>query len=113
MTLTAAESMHDIPGASVKVETDLTIYSAAAAKDTLLGALAGPSPISLDLRDVAEVDGAGIQLLLLVAREAQRSGKTVTLDHIGQEVGEVLGLCGLGSVVSSWPVPGGSEAGAR
>ncbi|MBB5392421.1 MULTISPECIES: STAS domain-containing protein [unclassified Herbaspirillum] len=53
----------------------LTIFQAAERKPELLHALAQASrTLSLDLSRVDEIDTAGIQLLLLLKREAARNG---------------------------------------
>ncbi|WP_343583792.1 STAS domain-containing protein [Herbaspirillum sp.] len=53
----------------------LTIFQAAERKPELLHILSQASrALSLDLSGVDEIDTAGIQLLLLLKREAERSG---------------------------------------
>ncbi|NMG65533.1 STAS domain-containing protein [Azoarcus indigens] len=54
---------------------DMTIYNAAAQKQTLIEALCGCDELELDLSTVGEIDTAGFQLLILVKREARRLGK--------------------------------------
>lgn len=52
----------------------MTIYEAAQARDRLLAALPGGTAVVVDLSGVAEIDTAGIQLLVMLAREARRRG---------------------------------------
>ena len=64
------------------VESDLTIYQAPEAKRWLLDALAAVAvggALELDLSQVAEIDTAGFQLLILLKRESARQGKSVRL----------------------------------
>jgi anti-anti-sigma factor len=63
----------------IAVEGDLTIYSAAADKQALLAALEAAAALEVDLSRVAEMDTAGLQLLVLLKREAARRGKSMRL----------------------------------
>jgi anti-anti-sigma factor len=63
----------------VALEGELTIYRAAELKPLLLGTLPGSGPIELDLAEVSEVDTAGVQLLMLLRREAQALGRSLHL----------------------------------
>lgn len=79
----------------VAVEQDLTIYFAAEQKQYLLEALAAHEALELDLSAVAEMDTAGLQLLILLKREAQRQGKQVSFCAHSQAVREVIDFCKL------------------
>jgi ABC-type transporter Mla MlaB component len=57
----------------------MTIYEAAADKRALLGALAEATEMEIDLSSVAEMDTAGLQLLILVKRESLKAGKPLRL----------------------------------
>lgn len=72
------------------LEEDLTIYHAAAHKATLLEALATQGGVEVDLSKVAEMDTAGVQLLMLFKREAQRLGKDGRLVGHSPAVREVI-----------------------
>jgi anti-sigma B factor antagonist len=63
----------------IAIEGELTIYRAAELKPLLLAALPGTGPIELDLAAVSEVDTAGMQLLMLLRREAQALGRPLHL----------------------------------
>jgi anti-sigma B factor antagonist len=63
----------------IAIEGELTIYRAAELKPLLLAALPGSGPIELDLAEVSEVDTAGVQLLMLLRREAQALGRSLRL----------------------------------
>ena len=62
---------------ALALEEDLTIYHATELKGRLIDALAACDELELDLLHVGEIDSAGLQLLLLLKREAQRGGKKV------------------------------------
>jgi len=72
------------------IDQDLTIYNAAVLKGQLLEALAVVEQLDLDLSQVAEVDTAGIQLLILVKQEATRLGKALRIVQHSPAVREVI-----------------------
>lgn len=77
-------------------EAEMTIYNAAEMKNRLLLALAESSTaLELDLSPVQELDSAGLQVLLLLKREAAAAGKTLYLSRHSPAVLDVLDLCGL------------------
>ncbi len=59
-------------GAIVHIEQELTVYTAHALKARLLAALAQGEALQVDLSDVHEVDGAGVQLLLALSQECRK-----------------------------------------
>lgn len=69
---------------------DLTIYHALEQKSQLLDALAEGQTLELDLSQVAAIDTAGLQLLLLVKREAGSAGKQVKLTGHSPAVRELI-----------------------
>lgn len=74
---------------------DLTIYHALEQKNALLDALIGADELELDLIQVGEIDTAGLQLLILLKKEAQRAGKRVTLVAHSQAVRSAIDFCNL------------------
>ena len=74
---------------------DLTIYHALDQKNTLLDALATSDELELGLLPVSEMDTAGLQLLILLKKEAQRSGKRVSIVAHSQAVRAVIDFCNL------------------
>ncbi len=68
----------------------MTIYEAAEHKRELLAALADGEGLAIDLSAVDEMDTAGMQLLVLARREAQRAGKTAALVASSMAAQEVL-----------------------
>ncbi|WP_443094347.1 STAS domain-containing protein [Pseudoduganella chitinolytica] len=85
--------------AALCIEGEMTIYRAAELKDVLFDALrqatADARALALDLSQVTEFDSAGVQLLLMARREAQRQGHPLQLVAHSPAVREVLNLTGL------------------
>lgn len=77
------------------ITDDLTIYNALAQKQVLLDALAANSELELNLAQVAEMDTAGLQLLILLKKEAQRAGKQVRIVAHSQAVSSVIAFCNI------------------
>jgi anti-sigma B factor antagonist len=80
----------------IALDGELTIYRAAELKPLLLAALPGTGPILLDLAEVTEVDTAGVQLLLLLRREALAAGRTLHLLQPSMAATEAFELLDLG-----------------
>lgn len=87
----------------VALAGSMTIYEAAAQKGELLAALAGAPALELDLGGVDEADTAGLQLLLLLAREAASDGKPVRVVSLSPALVEVLDRYGLASAFADLP----------
>ena len=87
----------------IRVTGEMTVYTASAIKQPLLDAVAnGPANLQVDLSGVTEFDTAGVQLLLLVYREALLSGRNLQLGPQSSIVREVLALCGvLGQLIEA------------
>jgi anti-anti-sigma factor len=77
------------------VSNDLTIYHALELKPTLLDALATTQELELNLSQVSEMDTAGLQLLILLKKEAQRAGKRVRIVAHSQAVSSVIDFCNM------------------
>jgi len=74
---------------------NLTIYHALEQKHALLDALAACDELELDLVEVGEIDTAGLQLLILLKKEALRAGKRVAIVAHSQAVRGVIDFCNL------------------
>ena len=74
---------------------DLTIYHALDHKEALLDALSTSDALLLDLAQVEAIDSAGLQLLILLEREAQCAGKSLRIVAHSAAIGEVVALCNL------------------
>lgn len=81
--------------ARLAIRDDMTIYQAQSQKDQLLGALAETERLELDLSGVAEMDTAGMQLLVLVKREAIQHGKELAISGHSPTVQQILDFCNL------------------
>jgi anti-anti-sigma factor len=77
------------------IEGEMTIYRAAELKQTLLGSLARPGSIHVDLSAVTELDAAGVQLLMLARQLADTRQKELRLVAISLAALEVLELLNL------------------
>ena len=84
--------------ARLAILEDMTIYQAQAQKEQLLAALAASEALDLDLAAVPEIDTAGLQLLLLLKREALQQGKPLTIVGHSPIVQRVLDFCNLAGV---------------
>ncbi|CAK0780289.1 STAS domain-containing protein [Gammaproteobacteria bacterium] len=80
---------------TLQIEQEMTIYTAAALKDPLLEPLATSRELVLDLSIVPDIDTTGVQLLLLLHREAIRRQVVLRLAGMSSTVKEALGLYGL------------------
>jgi anti-sigma B factor antagonist len=74
---------------------NVTIYNALAQKEALLNALATTSKLELDLSQVSEMDTAGLQLLILLKKEAQRADKRVSIVAHSQVVSSLIDFCNM------------------
>jgi anti-sigma B factor antagonist len=80
----------------VTIDGALTIYEAQAAKEVLVDALGAAAELDIDLSQVTEIDTAGMQLLVLLKREAQQRGKPLTLSAHSQASLDVIDRYNLG-----------------
>jgi anti-sigma B factor antagonist len=79
----------------LRVENDMTIYTASEMKTKLVDALAQGAEIEMDLSHVAEMDTAGLQLLIAGKRECMAHGGNLKLTGHSPAVLEVLDMCGM------------------
>jgi anti-anti-sigma factor len=79
----------------LSITEDLTIYHALEQKQLLLDALATTGELELNLAQVAEMDTAGLQLLVLLKKEALRAGKQVRIVAHSQAVSSVIDFCNM------------------
>jgi anti-anti-sigma factor len=88
---------HASPPALLFIEGELTLRRACELKERLLVRLARAQVLEVDLADVTEMDAAGLQLLLMVRREARASGREVRLVSPSPAVLSMFSLLGLAS----------------
>ena len=74
---------------------ELTIYNAMDHKQKLLDALEKADHLEIDLSQVAEIDTAGLQLLILAKREAARLNKDLDIVAHSPNVRQTLDFCNL------------------
>jgi anti-anti-sigma factor len=86
----------------IHVRGEMTIYGAAALKDSLFAALDGGSDIVIDLAEVSEVDTTGIQLLMMARRVCATRRVPFSVVRSSEVMNESLALLHL----RGWTVPG-------
>lgn len=79
----------------VAIAGELTIYTALELKDKLLADLLKTTELELDLSAVGEFDAAGLQLLVMIKKEAEVLGKVLRITEHSPVVVELLDLSGL------------------
>lgn len=81
----------------LQIEGEMTIFTAAQQKDALLAFLESDDELEIDLSQVGELDTAGLQLLILIKRDAAQAGKTLRFALHSHAVLNVLELANLGA----------------
>lgn len=71
---------------NAQIEGELTIYTATELKEQLLQEFGKCKQLQLDLSGVEEVDSAGMQILLLVRKQAIAEEKTLTLSKTSESL---------------------------
>lgn len=82
---------------TLTMENELTIFTAAEQKMHLLAFLASGGELEINLANVTEIDTAGLQLLILIKREAAQAAKTLRFVMHSKAVLEILELANLTS----------------
>lgn len=80
---------------SIAIEGELTVFTAHEIKTRMLGAMSPQGSLTVELGDVSEFDGAGLQLLLAAHHEAVRRGGALHLASPSSPVTAALQLTGL------------------
>lgn len=83
--------------ARLAITDDMTIYNALAQKQQLVAALEGTTDLELDLSQVNALDTAGLQLLILTKREANQSGKNISIVAHSPAVRQTIDFCNMAS----------------
>ena len=89
----------------LSIEGDMNIYRAAELKQLLVSAAENATVVHVDLCDVTELDSAGVQLLLLARRTAEKRQHEFQVVRASAVVCEVLKLLDLTSLVDGVPRP--------
>lgn len=79
----------------LRVEGEMTIYTAASLKQQLDAMLAESAQLEIELSQVSEIDTAGLQLLILAKKECTERGGRLQLVGHSQPVLDVLDLCNM------------------
>lgn len=79
------------------LQGELTIYSAAAAREALLAQMHPGEPLELDLSGITEIDSAGLQLLMSAKLHARAQGGELRLAAHAAGVLELIELLGVGT----------------
>lgn len=80
---------------TLALEGELTIYTAAKRKPELLAFIKSGKEVEINLAGVTDLDTAGLQLLILLKREAAQAGKKLSFVMHSKIVLEVLELTNL------------------
>jgi len=80
----------------VHIDGELTIYTVAELASQLLPQIGAAARMEVDLSQVTEMDGAGLQWLAVIQREAGRSGTLLSLTGQSKPVMETFELCSSG-----------------
>jgi anti-sigma B factor antagonist len=90
---------------SIRVTGEMTVYTAGQIKQSLVDAVtASAARVRLDLSGVSDFDTAGVQLVLLVHREALASDRHFQLVAESNIVRDVLTLFGAFGMLKDAPV---------
>jgi ABC-type transporter Mla MlaB component len=91
--------------AEVKISGELSIYQVANLKQQFQQALAQSlheqSALHLDMSEMSECDGAGMQLLLALGKSASEFEIPIQLDHAPPHLQEMLSMYGLANRFAS------------
>lgn len=74
---------------------ELTIYTVAQRKAEVLAAFSGEAGGAVDLSGITELDGAGVQLLMVAEAAARSQGRSTGWRDPSRAVAEALGVAGL------------------
>ncbi|MBM9484741.1 STAS domain-containing protein [Pseudomonas sp. ICBG1301] len=80
--------------ARLGIDGELTIYTVAELAAALLPRIGAAPRLEIDLSQVTEIDGAGLQLLAVIKREAAGNGTDLSLAGQSQAVTSTFQLCG-------------------
>ena len=109
ISMTTSTSHDKRKQSKVSIAGAMTIYDAVDHKKYLLDAFNNSDELEIDLSGVSELDTAGVQLLVLLKREAFKEGKQVRLVAHSAALLEVLEVYNLAAyfgdqlVISSRP----------
>ncbi len=94
---------------AVRLDGEMTIYTAAEQKTALFDELEHCDTLTLDLAAVDEIDSAGIQILLALKRQADQTECELQLLSPSPSVREVMDLLELDTYFSDAPLESADE----
>lgn len=97
----AVEIERDGRRCRIAVGGEMVIRCIADLKPQIVGPLSDCDQAEIDLGGVAEIDSAGLQLLLLAKREAEARGAELRLVNHSLAVADLLDLCELGTYLGA------------
>lgn len=77
------------------IEGEMTIFRVEELKGIILPVIANNEEIEIDLSNVAEIDAAGLQMMISVKQEAWQSQKSLRFVGHSTIVTAALDICGL------------------
>ena len=89
------ESVTDQGICRVSITDEMTIYTAAEYRKTLLAQFEDHDEMEVSLQAVNDLDSAGVQIMLMLNMEARRQHKSLRFVHHSPQVIEVLELLNL------------------
>ncbi len=84
----------------IKLEGRLDTTTAPRLQDVLLPAFGEAKEIELDFQKLAYISSAGLRVLLMGQKEANRNGGSMTLCGVSEEVMEVFEMTGFANVLN-------------
>ena len=93
-------------GLAMQLSGSLTIYQARDLRTALLDAFRQGTAIAADLADVQEIDAAGLQLLVALARSCSGVGLALQFTHPSPAVTEALRWSGLAAELGLTDIAG-------
>ncbi len=84
-----------------KIEGEMTIYTAAEYARTLLDNCDTQKKVELDLEKVTEIDSSGVQLLVALKKQLDRTGDDLKLKNSSEAVQDVLRLTNLATIIDT------------
>lgn len=95
-------------GLALHLSGSLTIYQARDLQTALLDAFRQGTAISADLAEVQEIDAAGLQLLVALARSCRHAGLALQFNSPSPAVAEALRWSGLAAELGLPEIAGGT-----
>ncbi len=88
---------------SIPIQAELTVFQVHEVRPQWLAALESERDLTLDLAQVTEIDGAGMQLLLALRNEARLRGGAVHLINPSAQTAAMLELLRLDADLNASP----------